>query len=440
MRLEIVVPQTAVNVSPGVETRVRIQVANRGDAAVPVRIGLARGRLSTWAEAQPSVVSAGPGESTGVDLVFRPPATATPASTLQPFTVQAEDMRDGSVAARATGLLAVAAPARLTAGLAVTRTRRRKVELRLTVTNASEAALTVRVRPSVESVGDGPDRGARDRAARKAARKAARRISTRPSVLDLPAGEDAHARIVARPRRAFIGARLPYVVSVRCLDAADDLAAEFPASGLGPSPFTSNGLTPAGLSASDPLTTGLTTSGLTTSGLTTSGLGASGVPAGLSGLAGDEPAPPLATVTHAGVARPRLARPTATIIGLLLVAALTGGAVVLGRDGGLPEQFKRLRPGGTQPAEDPVRLPYALVDVFVQTGQGGGKAVADATRERLNGAGMQVRVVDSTKSALLEDGATGFWVVLRDGFPSAEAVEAYCRQYRFVAPNCQVVT
>jgi hypothetical protein len=430
MRLEILVPQTAVNVSPGVETRVRIQVANRGDAAVPVRIGLARGRLSTWAEAQPSVVSAGPGESTGVDLVFRPPATATPASTLQPFTVQAEDMRDGSVAARATGLLAVAAPARLTADLAVTRTRRRKVELRLTVTNTSEAALTVRVRPSVESVGDGPDRGAKDRAARKAARKAARRISTRPSVLDLPAGEDAHARIVARPRRAFIGARLPYVVSVRCLDAADDLAAGFPASGLGPSPFTSSGLTPAGLSASDPLTTGLTTSGFD----------ASGVPSGLSGPAGDEPAPPLATVTHAGVARPRLARPTATIIGLLLVAALTGGAVVLGRDGGLPEQFKRLRPGGTQPAEDPVRLPYALVDVFVQTGQGGGKAVADATRERLNGAGMQVRVVDSTKSALLEDGATGFWVVLRDGFPSAEAVEAYCRQYRFVAPNCQVVT
>jgi len=69
--MEIVVPQTAVSVSPGVETRVRIQVANRGDAVVPVRIGLARGRVSAWAQAEPSVVSAGPGESTGVDLVFR---------------------------------------------------------------------------------------------------------------------------------------------------------------------------------------------------------------------------------------------------------------------------------------------------------------------------------------------------------------------------------
>jgi hypothetical protein len=407
MRLEIVVPQTTVNVSPGIETRVRIQVANRGDEAVPVRIGLARGRLAAWGQAEPSVVSAGAGESTGVDLVFRPPATATPASTLQPFTVQAEDMRDGSVAARATGLLAIAAPSRLTADLTVIRSRRRRTELRLTLTNTSEAALTVRVKPSVESVGDGPDRGAapEDRAARKAARKAARRISTKPTVLDLPAGEDAHARIVAKPRRGFIGTRLPFVVTVRCVDAAADLAAEFAASGLDGSPF------------------------------------APGAPSTLTAPPDDEPAPPLATVTHAGMARPRLARPTATIIGLLLVASLTGGAVVLGRDGGLADGLQRLRSGRTQPAQDPVRPPFAMVEVFEQTGgQNGGRAIADATRERLNAAGMQVRVVDSFTSDLLDDGATGLWVLLRDGFPSTEAVVAYCNQYRVVAPSCQLVT
>ena len=430
MRMEIVVPQTAVSVSPGVETRVRIQVANRGDAVVPVRIGLARGRVSAWAQAEPSVVSAGPGESTGVDLVFRPPATAQPASTLQPFTVQAEDMRDGSVTARATGLLAVAAPVRVTAELLVVRTRRRKVELRLTLVNAAESATTVRVRPTVETVGDPVPRGAgpKDRAARKAARKAERRIVAKPSVVDLPAGQDGWSRIVARPRRAFIGTRRPYVVTVRCLDAADDIAAEaaagFGASGLSAkSSPTGSPLTGSSLSASDP--TGLSTA-------------LPGVASAIDEPATDEPAPPLATVTHAGIARPRMARATATIIGLLLVAGLTGGAVWLGRSGELPDQIRRRLPGQAQ-TEDPVSVPFALVDVIPKTGGNGALRVAEAARDRLNNAGMQVRVVDSTKSQRLYDGDTGFWVLLRDGFISPEAVDAFCRQYRVVAPNCQVV-
>jgi hypothetical protein len=416
--MEIVVPQTAVSVSPGVETRVRIQVANRGDAVVPVRIGLARGRVSAWAQAEPSVVSAGPGESTGVDLVFRPPATATPASTLQPFTVQAEDMRDGSVTARATGLLAVAAPVRLTADLLVVRTRRRKVEIRLTLVNTGESAMTVRVRPTVETVGDPVPRGtgAKDRAARKAARKAERRVVAKPSVVDLPAGQDGWSQIVAKPRRAFIGTKRPFVVTVRCLDAADDVVAELDVSGL-------SALPKSAFSSSDP--TGLSTA-------------LPGVASAIDDTAGDEPAAPLATVTHAGIARPRMARATATIIGLLLVAGLTGGAVWLGRSGELPDQIRRRLPGQTQ-TEDPVSVPFALVDVFPKTGGNGGLPVAEAARDRLNNAGMQVRVVDSTKSRLLYDGDTGFWVLLRDGFVSPEAVDAFCRQYRVIAPNCQVV-
>jgi hypothetical protein len=412
--MEIAVPQTAVSVSPGVETRVRIQISNPGDAAVPVRIGLARGRLATWAQAEPSVVSAGPGESTGVDLVFRPPATALPTSALQPFTVQVEDMRDGSVTARATGLLTVATPARVSAGLAVVRARRRRVELRLTLTNATATPLTVRVRPVVESVGEATARpGApQDRATRKAARRAERRVTAKPIVVDLPGERDATARIIARPRRAFVGTRLPYVVTVRCsdaiADAAEDVAAQLKASELG-------------LGAAD-RTTG----------------GAAGVASGLAGPADDEPAPPLVTVTHAGVARPRLARPTATVIGLLLVAALTGGAVWLGREGQLPDLVNRLRPGGGQAQEDPVSRPYVMVEVF-QKDSNGARERAEATREDFNNAGMQVRVVDSEESEELFDGATGFWVVLRDGFASADAARAYCQQYRVVAPNCQVV-
>lgn len=423
MRMEIVVPQTAVNVSPGVVTRVRIQVANTGDTAVPVRIGLARGRLSSWAQAEPSVVSAGPGESTSVDLVFRPPATAQPASTLQPFTVQAEDLRDGSVAARATGLLAVAAPELLTADLAPVRKRRRTVELRLTLTNAADAATTVRVRSSVVSVGDSPPRpgAVPDKAARKAARKATRRaerrVTAKPPVIDLPAGGNATVRIIAKPRRAFIGTRSPYVVTVRCVDAADDVAAAFTASGL------STAL-PSTAFAASPSTSGRLPD----------------VTAGLSAPDPDEPAPPLVTVTHADVARPRLARTTATVTGLLLVLALTGGAVWFGRTGKLGDLFDRLRrPGpGQQQVEDPVTRPFALVDVF-QKDDPTGKSRAEAARERFNSSGMQVRVVDSTTSEELADGAAGLWVVMRDGFASAEAAQAYCRQYRVVAPGCQVV-
>jgi hypothetical protein len=80
-----------------------------------------------------------------------------------------------------------------------------------------------------------------------------------------------------------------------------------------------------------------------------------------------------------------------------------------------------------------------MVGVFPKTGGNGGLADAEAARDDLNGAGMQVRVVDSTTSQILFDGPTGLWVVLRDGFVSAEAVDAYCDQYAILAPGCQVV-
>ena len=50
-----------------------------------------------------------------------------------------------------------------------------------------------------------------------------------------------------------------------------------------------------------------------------------------------------------------------------------------------------------------------------------------------------MRVVDSLTSDELEDGDTGYWVLLRDGFASAEAADVYCKQYKVIAPDCQVV-
>src|SRR5688500_18360048 len=155
MKVEITVPRSTVIVSPGVETRVRIQVSNNGDERMPVRIGVVRGRVAGWAQAEPAVVAAGPGESTSVDLVFRPPASMTPQATLQPFTVQAEDLRDGFVAARATGLLAVSVPPTLTAALEVSRVRRRTVTVAVTVTNSGSSAVTLGVRPRLDMVGEG---------------------------------------------------------------------------------------------------------------------------------------------------------------------------------------------------------------------------------------------------------------------------------------------
>jgi hypothetical protein len=366
--VEIVVPRSTVTVSPGAETRVRIQISNNGDERTPVRIGVVRGRAAAWAQAEPAVVAAGPGESTSVDLVFRPPASVVPQTTLQPFTVQAEDLRDGAVAARATGLLAVSTPDTLSARLEVTRTRRRTVTVTVTVENSGSSSVTLGVRPVLEMVGETPSKG-----------KAPRRATARPSLLAVAAGGSGESVVTGRPKRAMFGARRPYVLTVRCVDVADESA--------------------AAVDEGDPPT-------------------------------------PLATVTHAGVARARMSRPTATVIGLLLVGSLTAGGVWVARTGVLPERFTTA--GGLigKPPKDPVTLPYALVDVFPLSSRG----PAEATRDRLNTAGMNVRVVDSRESGLIADGAEGFHVLIRDGFTSPEAVKAYCDQYTVLAPNCQVVT
>jgi hypothetical protein len=381
MSVEIVVPRSTVTVSPGVETRVRIQVSNNGDERMPVRIGVVRGRAAGWAQAEPAVVAAGPGESTNVDLVFRPPASVTPQATLQPFTVQAEDLRNGFVAARATGLLAVSKPLLLTASLEVARVRRRTVAVTVTVANSGSSAVTLGVRPRLEMVGEGGK--LQGRAARKAARQAERRATAKPSLLEIEPGESGETRVVGRPKRAFFGAKRAYVLRVRCVDVIDETASTLDEDA--------------------------------------------------------EPPAPLATVTHAGIAKARLSRSAATIIGLLLVGSLTAGGVLVARMGVLPEQFSRFTSGGLGglggSPKDPVTAPYALVDVFPITS----RAAAEAKRDLFNSAGMNVRLIDSRDSRVVFDGADGLNVLIRDGFATGEAVKAYCDQYKVIAPSCQVV-
>jgi hypothetical protein len=50
-----------------------------------------------------------------------------------------------------------------------------------------------------------------------------------------------------------------------------------------------------------------------------------------------------------------------------------------------------------------------------------------------------VRLVDSRTSDEIADGTNGFWVVLRDGFASAEEADGFCARYQGVTPQCEVV-
>jgi hypothetical protein len=85
-----------------------------------------------------------------------------------------------------------------------------------------------------------------------------------------------------------------------------------------------------------------------------------------------------------------------------------------------------------------VSRPYALIDVFAQGDAG--LAAAQTARDRLAGAGMPVRLVDSRASDEAADGPRGLWVLLQDGMSTVDGVRAYCDRYRRIAPNCQVVT
>jgi hypothetical protein len=133
-------------------------------------------------------------------VVFRPPANVLPTATLMPFTVYAEERPFGVPAGRATGLLTVAVPERIEAELAVASVRRRAARFTVSVTNREDTSLTVGFEARV------------DRPAR---------VDTTPAVVDLAGRRRATATVRVRPRRAFVGAGEPYVLSLACKDASD---------------------------------------------------------------------------------------------------------------------------------------------------------------------------------------------------------------------------
>ena len=160
--------------------------------------------------------------------------------------------------------------------------------------------------------------------------------------------------------------------------------------------------------------------------------------------AADPDGPPLLSEVGTGIRRPRVANwvagTAAIVLALGATAAVAFSGVKLPLPGRRAATTTQVAAPPTTPTITPVTVgrPYALVEVLPHRGADGGKAAAEAERAKLAAAGMPVRLVDSLASDVLADEGAGFWVLLQDGFPTAEAAEAYCTQWRPVAPLCKV--
>jgi len=146
---------------------------------------------------------------------------------------------------------------------------------------------------------------------------------------------------------------------------------------------------------------------------------------------------PYLTEVATGTRKPRVSPRLATVTAIVLLLGATA-AIAYTRDM-LP--FVGRSPGkapATTPAAATVRRPYVLLEVFPHRGPDGGKAQAEASRAKFAAAGMPVRLVDSLSSDVLADEGAGFWVLLQDGFASTADAQAYCNQWRPLAPKCAV--
>ncbi|WP_203781108.1 hypothetical protein [Paractinoplanes rishiriensis] len=151
----------------------------------------------------------------------------------------------------------------------------------------------------------------------------------------------------------------------------------------------------------------------------------------------DTERPPYLTEVATGTRKPRVSSLFAGIVAVVLALGATVAIVLQGTGIRLPFLD---RGKATPVAQVTVGRPYALIDVFPHRGADGGRTAADAALARLVGAGMPVRLVDSLSSDVLADEGAGFWVLLQDGFGTAEAAQQFCDQWRPVAPKCQVTS
>jgi len=162
----------------------------------------------------------------------------------------------------------------------------------------------------------------------------------------------------------------------------------------------------------------------------------------------DAERPPYLTEIATGKSKPRV---RAFVLGTVAIVALVAATALIALHTGghglfTGRLFKaRDKTAAAAPQQQPVaqvtvRRPYALIEVFPHKGADGGKAAAQAEQAKFVAAGMPMRLVDSLASDVLSDEDGGFWVILQDGFQGTQAAEAYCAQWRTLAPKCQVTS
>jgi hypothetical protein len=139
---------------------------------------------------------------------------------------------------------------------------------------------------------------------------------------------------------------------------------------------------------------------------------------------------------------PAPARKRGRLLGALALAVVVAAAAFLAvRLGPASLPFSGRddpAPGASGGSAAAVRRPYVMVDVYPQL-EPSDRAAAEASVARLTAAGLPVRLIDSKASADIADGTDGFWVVLGDGFASADEANGFCVRYRTVTPRCEVV-
>lgn len=205
MDLDIAVPRHAVDVVPGGQARVPVELTNRSPDDGWVRLSLAPSRAAAWMRLEPATVSLPAGGTEAVEAVVRPPAGTPATPTLLPYTIVAGDLRDGTPLARATGLVTLAAPEQLRATVRATVPRTatgRRVRLTLRLENPGGRRRTVTVRHRLSPAGG--------------------RVRVEPATVDLAPGGTATAHVEVRPPALAVGASVPYVVTLSCHDAAAD--------------------------------------------------------------------------------------------------------------------------------------------------------------------------------------------------------------------------
>lgn len=199
MEVEIRIPPQPVALTPGATGTVTVELTSLADRDLRVRLSIAASRAGAWAHGEPPTVWVPAGGTETVEIAVQPPATAAPTAGLLPFTVRADDSDTGTPLGRATGLVSVAAPARLAATLFRTDPGP-PAHFTLTVRNPGER-LAVTIAAQVHPPGG--------------------RVRISPDTVDLAKGGSAAAHVEVRPPALFMGGSIPYVVSVSCKAVGD---------------------------------------------------------------------------------------------------------------------------------------------------------------------------------------------------------------------------